>query len=168
MDSEVRNKTITGVVILIALSLIIGRCVNLQNTRQYHIRQAEANVAQAKSTSDLGRVVMYLDAALSHIEQFDGNDDWLYPTNATDWQGIKDDIISVRDTCQAFIDNNITFQELSYQQFIHNLEDTLPSIDYRLEQTRFIRLLPYIIWSILLWVILFAAIAYWVYLFDWL
>jgi len=166
MDSEGKGNTIMGIATLIVLSLIIGRCVDLQTTRQYPIRQARANVKQAMSTSDLSRVVMYLDSALVHIEQFDGNEAWWFPTNTTDWQGVKDDIISVRDTCQVFIDNNISIQDFGYQQFIHNLEETLPAIDLRLEQIQTIRTASYFWWSVVLWIVLLIAIVYWVYIFD--
>jgi len=167
MEQEGRNNMIVGVITLIILGLIIGRTVDLQINRQYPIKQARANVKQAMSTSDLNRVILYLDSSLVHIESFDGNDAWWLPTNTTDWQGVKDDIISVRDTCQAFIDNNISIQDYGYQQFIHNLEDTLPAIDLRLENIQYTRTATYFWWSIGFWIIFLGTIVWWVYWFDW-
>lgn len=99
-----------------------------------NIRKAKAELHKAWGVNDLDVSRDYLTRALNYLDSYSGNPQWWYPTPQTDWDRIKEVLISIINQIENLGESPGSY---AYQQMIHNLgEYQIPEILLQINETQ--------------------------------
>ena len=77
--------------IVVGIVMCFGHYVD----QVYQISLIEAQLKRALSTNDLNTIANYIDRALGLASNLTGNPDWFFPTDVTNWDLIKSDLLVI-------------------------------------------------------------------------
>ena len=93
----------------------------------YDINKAKGAINRALTTTDLNEQNRFLQMALEYLKDYSGNPKWWYPTIATDYSVIKQNIQSCIDRNNEVASLNAT--NYTYQRLVENNLRSYPEIN---------------------------------------
>lgn len=92
----------------------------------YDVNKAKGAIARALTTTDLNDQNQYLEKALDYLRDYSGNPKWWYPTIATDYSVIKNNIqICIQRNSEV---SHLNATDYTYQRLVENNLRTYPEI----------------------------------------
>lgn len=121
------NDKTTGIIFLSLLCLPIVTPIVSYVINGYPIVQIDGILARAQSVNRLEDVADYAEEALEKLEPYTGNPQWLFPTDETDMDLIKNDLQIIITQVREQADN-LTIGTDSYQEALDNAYERIDII----------------------------------------